>query len=155
MKKDILVLALGNDFLRDDGVGLLAGREIKKIFDGKVDVIESSESGLALLDYLVGYKKALILDSMVREEGEPGKILQMKVEELKFECSPSPHYVGLPMSLQIGRRLGFNLPEEIRVLAMEVEDPYTLEEGLTEKVALSFPDYIKSAEEILRNWIGR
>ncbi len=153
MKKDILVLALGNDFLKDDVVGLLAGREIKKIFDSEVDVIESSESGLALLDYIIGCKKVLILDSIVGKEKEPGRILQIKIEELEFEISPSPHYVGLPMSLQIGKRLGFPLPEEIIILAMEVEDPYTFEEGLTEKVALSLPDYIKSAEKILRDWI--
>ncbi|MGQ9617834.1 MAG: hydrogenase maturation protease [Candidatus Aminicenantia bacterium] len=154
MKKDILVLALGNDILKDDGVGLYAGRELKSKFDGKVDIVESAESGLALLDYIVGYKKVLILDSIKREEREPGKIVYIRVEELEMSPSPSPHYVGLPMSLEIGKRLGFNLPEEIRILAMEVEDPYTLGEGLTERVALSFPSFVKEAEDILREWIG-
>jgi hydrogenase maturation protease len=154
MKKEILLLSLGNDILKDDGVGLFAGREVKKKFNGKIDFVESAESGLALLDYLIGYKRVLILDSIKREDREPGRIVEMRVEELEVSSSPSPHYVGLPMSLQIGKRLGFPLPEEIRILAMEVEDPYTLEEGLTEKVSLSFPDYVKRAEEILRNWLG-
>jgi len=153
MKNEILLLCLGNDILKDDGVGLFAGREVKKKFDGKIDFVESAESGLALLDYLIGYKKVLILDSIKREDREPGRIVEMKVEELEVNSSPSPHYVGLPMSLQIGKRLGFLLPEKIRILAMEVEDPYTLEEGLTEKVSLSFPDYVKRAEEILREWL--
>jgi hydrogenase maturation protease len=154
MKNEILLLSLGNDILKDDGVGLFAGREVKKKFNGKIDFVESAESGLALLDYLIGYKRVLILDSIKREDREPGRIVEMRVEELEVSSSPSPHYVGLPMSLQIGKRLGFPLPEEIRILAMEVEDPYTLEEGLTEKVSLSFPDYVKRAEEILRNWLG-
>jgi hydrogenase maturation protease len=153
MKNEILLLSLGNDILKDDGVGLFAGREVKKKFNGKIDFVESAESGLALLDYLIGYKRVLILDSIKREDREPGRIVEMRVEELEVSSSPSPHYVGLPMSLQIGKRLGFPLPEEIRILAMEVEDPYTLEEGLTEKVSLSFPDYVKRAEEILRNWL--
>ncbi len=153
MKNEILLLCLGNDILKDDGVGLFAGREVKKKFDGKIDFVESAESGLALLDYLIGYKKVLILDSIKREDREPGRIVEMKVEELEVNSSPSPHYVGLPMSLQIGKRLGFLLPEKIRILAMEVEDPYTLEEGLTEKVSLSFPDYVKRTEEILREWL--
>jgi len=154
MKNEILLLCLGNDILKDDGVGLFAGREVKKKFNGKIDFVESAESGLALLDYLIGYKRVLILDSIKREDREPGRIVEMRVEELEVSSSPSPHYVGLPMSLQIGKRLGFPLPEEIRILAMEVEDPYTLEEGLTEKVSLSFPDYVKRAEEILKNWLG-
>lgn len=153
MSNEILLLALGNDLLRDDGVGLFAGREIKKKFDGKIDIIETAESGLALLDHIVGYKKVLILDSIKREDREPGKILEIKIEELECNPSPSPHYVGLPMSLQIGKRLGFPLPEEIVVLAMEVEDPYTLQEGLTDKVKSSLSDYVKRAEEILRGWV--
>ncbi len=153
MKNDILLLALGNDVLKDDGVGLFAGREIKKKFNGKIDIVESAESGLALLDHIVGYKKVLILDSIKREGREPGRIVEFRVEELESNPSPSPHYVGLPMSLKIGKRLGFPLPEEIKVLAMEVEDPYSLEEGLTDKVSSSFPDYVKKAEEILRGWI--
>ena len=153
MKNEILLLSLGNDILKDDGVGLFAGREVKKKFNGKIDFVESAESGLALLDHLIGYKKVLILDSIKREDREPGRIVEMRVEELEVSSSPSPHYVGLPMSLQIGKRLGFSLPEEIRILAMEVEDPYTLEEGLTEKVSLSFPNYVKRAEEILREWL--
>lgn len=153
MENKVLLLALGNDLLRDDGVGLFAGRELKEKFDGKIDIVESAESGLALLDHIVGYRKVLILDSIKREGREPGKVVEIKVEELESSPSPSPHYVGLPMSLQIGRRLGFSLPEEIRILAMEVEDPYTLEEGLTDIVNSSFPDYVKKAEEILRNWL--
>lgn len=153
MSNEVLLLALGNDLLRDDGVGLFAGREIKEKFDGKIDIIETAESGLALLDHIVGYKKVLILDSIKREDREPGKILEIKIEELECNPSPSPHYVGLPMSLQIGKRLGFPLPEEIVVLAMEVEDPYTLQEGLTDKVKSSLSNYVKRAEEILRGWV--
>ncbi len=153
MKNDILLLALGNEILKDDGVGLFAGREVSKKFNGKIDFVESAESGLALLDHLTGYRKVLILDSIKREGREPGKVVELRVEELEKIPSPSPHYVGLPMSLQIGKRLGFPLPEEIRILAMEVDDPYTLEEGLTEKVSLSFPSYVKRAEEILKGWV--
>lgn len=153
MSNEVLLLALGNDLLRDDGVGLFAGREIKEKFNGKIDIIETAESGLALLDHIVGYKKVLILDSIKREDMEPGKILEIKIEELECNPSPSPHYVGLPMSLQIGKRLGFPLPEEIVVLAMEVEDPYTLQEGLTDKVKSSLSNYVKRAEEILRGWV--
>lgn len=154
MKNDILLLALGNDILKDDGVGLFAGRELKKIFNGEIDIVESAESGLALLDHIIGYKKVLILDSIKRDDREPGRIIEMKVEELEMNRSLSPHYAGIPISIEIGKRLGFSLPEEIRILAMEVEDPYTLEEGLTEKVLKSFPSYIEKGEKILRGWLG-
>lgn len=155
MKNDILVLALGNDILKDDGVGLFAGRELRKIFNGEIDIIESGESGLALLDHIIGYRKVLILDSIKRDDREPGRIAEIKIEELEINGSLSPHYAGIPISIEIGKRLGFPLPEEIRILAMEVEDPYTLEEGLTETVSKSFPNYVKKGEKILRGWLEK
>jgi hydrogenase maturation protease len=54
----ILVLALGNDLLGDDGVGLEAARQIAGQVDGSVDVVETGEAGLALLELMEGYERA-------------------------------------------------------------------------------------------------
>lgn len=58
----ILVLALGNDLLGDDGVGLEAARQIAGQVDGSVDVVETGEAGLALLELMEGYERALLID---------------------------------------------------------------------------------------------
>lgn len=56
----ILVLALGNDLLGDDGVGLEAARQIAGQVDGSVDVVETGEAGLALLELMEGDRKSVV-----------------------------------------------------------------------------------------------
>lgn len=58
------------------------------------------------------------------------------------------------MAIQIGRRMGLPLPDELVILAMEVEDPYYIEEGLTEPVARALPEFIRQAGAIVEGWIA-
>ena len=152
-RKDILVLALGNEQLKDDGVGLAAGRALDRLFAGRVDVVEAPESGLGLLDHIVPYRRVLVLDA-VQQGDEPGTIKQFGIQSLTPIPSPSPHYIGLPMAMEIAKRIGLPLPDELIILAMEVEDPFFIEEGLTERVARALPEYIAHGSRILDQWLA-
>ena len=152
-RKDILVLALGNDQLKDDGLGLYAGRALDAHYGGRVDVVEAPESGLGLLDHIVPYRRVLVLDAIQQGE-EPGTIKAFGIQSLAPVPSPSPHYIGLPMAMEIAKRMGLPLPEELVILAMEVEDPFFIAEGLTEKVARALPEYIAQGRRILDGWLA-
>ena len=145
-----LVLAMGNDILGDDGVGLLAARRLAAR-DG-VDIVESSEAGLALLEHIIGYRNLLILDSVKTGKQPPGTVLRYTADDFRTIVAPSPHYAGLPEVLALGARLGVSMPSDIRVLAMEVEDPYTLREELTPTVHSALAAYVAAAEDILGAW---
>ncbi|OGF65202.1 MAG: hypothetical protein A2Y62_17705 [Candidatus Fischerbacteria bacterium RBG_13_37_8] len=152
----ILVLGLGNELLSDDAVGIIALKEIKKKYEHAIDFIESSESGLSLLDYIVGYKKVLILDSILRENESPGTIEEIDILTMEEQhYSPhSPHYIGLPYTLKLAQYLQLDIPSVIKVIALNVEDPYTLREHtLTPKVAESLPFYIAIASAVLDGWL--
>ena len=152
-RKDILVLALGNEQLKDDGVGLAAGRALDRLYAGRVDVVEAPESGLGLLDHIVPYRRVLVLDA-IQQGDEPGTIKEFGIQSLTPVPSPSPHYIGLPMAMEIARRMGLPLPDEMIILAMEVEDPFFIEEGLTDKVARALPEYIEQGRRILDGWLA-
>lgn len=151
-RKDILVLALGNEQLKDDGVGLAAGRALDAHYAGRVDVVEAPESGLGLLDHLVPYRRVLVLDA-IQQGDEPGTVKEFGIQSLSPIPSPSPHYIGLPMAMEIAKRLGLPLPDELVILAMEVEDPFFIEEGLTERVARALPEYLARGRQILDGWL--
>lgn len=152
-RKDILVLALGNEQLKDDGIGLAAGRALDAHYAGRVDVIEAPESGLGLLDHIVPYRRVLVLDA-IQQGGEPGTIKEFGIQSLAPVPSPSPHYIGLPMAMEIAKRMGLPLPDELVILAMEVEDPFYIAEGFTEKVAAALPAYIAHSRRILEGWLA-
>lgn len=123
-----LVLGLGNELLGDDGVGTLAARELKEQLNDRtdVDVVESSQCGVALLDLLLGYDRALILDAIMTGKHPPGTIIELGPDDLDPVCAPSPHYAGLPEMFSIAEQLTLKFPQSIRILAVEVKDPYTL-----------------------------
>lgn len=54
MPKRCLLLALGNDILKDDGVGRAAAGLLRSEFKEAVDIVEAPGTGLALLELLAG-----------------------------------------------------------------------------------------------------
>ncbi|MFQ5811699.1 MAG: hydrogenase maturation protease [Anaerolineae bacterium] len=149
----ILVLGLGNGVLRDDGVGIHAARALRDRLDGKAEVQESSTAGLALLEQLIDYDKAIIIDAVVSQEGVPGQIHKLSLEDLGSVIAPSPHYAGLPEVIALANSLAVKFPEEIKIYAMEVEDPYTIKEGLTDGVRQALPKLIETVEEKVNEWV--
>src|SRR4030042_969786 len=74
-----LVLGLGNSIISDDGVGLYVARELRNALNrDEITVAEASLAGLGLLDLLVGYDKAIIIDAIQTSSGKPGQIHRLK-----------------------------------------------------------------------------
>ncbi len=137
-----VILGLGNELLGDDGVGIVAARLLKEEIRDEVKVLESSLSGLALLDILVGYEKAILIDSILTESGIPGQVYEIDPQDLPPAKASSGHYAGLPELFEISEIYQLDFPQCVKIFAVEVEDPYTLKEGLSENVQDALPDLI-------------
>ena len=147
-----LVLGLGNELLSDDAVGILAARALKNQCSCQAEVIESSLSGLALLELLVGYDKAVIIDSIKTKRHPPGSIHELTPADLGEVIAPSPHYTGLPELLALAKQLDLDFPREIKIFALEVSDPYTIGEGLTEPVQDAFDGFVARVRSQVDRW---
>lgn len=147
-----LLLALGNDLLGDDAVALVAARNVKEEFIHRLEVVESIEAGIILMDLMAGYKRALLLDSIISGDSPPGSIKEYSREDFSRVVAPSLHYAGLPEVFNLARLLGIDFPEEIRILTMEIEDPYHFGAELSPAVKQALPEYVKKAGEILHQW---
>ncbi len=64
-----LILGVGNPILTDDGVGIKIARKLKEENPG-LEVTETSEVGIALLDLAVGYDKIIIMQRLLHESNE-------------------------------------------------------------------------------------
>lgn len=147
-----LVLGLGNDILGDDAVGVLAARELGAGLPAAIEIVETAEAGIALMERMEGRERVLILDSIMTRRCEPGTVLELGPEDFGKVAAPSPHYAGLPEVLDLADRLGIPFPSEIQILAMEVEDPFEIREGLTPKVAAALPTFVARAKSVIRRW---
>lgn len=147
-----LVLGLGNELISDDGLGLLAVRRLKEENGTSAEIIECGLCGMALLDILVGFDRAIIVDAVKTGRGEPGTIYELNAEDLGPVFAPSPHYSGLPELLDTATQLGLDFPSEFKIFAMEVADPYTIGGGLTEPVAGALENLVDKIRTQLERW---
>jgi len=136
-----LVLGLGNPILSDDSVGFRVIDELKAGFDKPdLTLVTSSASGLGLLDLIVGYDKVIIIDGIKTEGGQAGKIYRLSPDDFRVtRHSASPHDVNLVTALELGRKLGAPLPQEIIIFAIEVVDVTTFSEECTPEVEKAIP----------------
>ncbi len=150
----ILILGLGNELLSDDAVGILAARVLKERLRDKAEVVESSLSGMALLDLLVGYEQAILIDAVKTGRTPPGTISELSPSDLGAVAAPSPHYAGLPELIATAQALNLDFPKEIKIFAIEVEDPYTIGRGLSPTVAQALGKLIPLVERQIAQWLG-
>ncbi len=149
----ILVLALGNDIMGDDAVGLHAAKALRKKFSNRITIIEAMIAGYSLLDILDGYSHVLLIDAVTTGKSLPGAIREFSKEEFETLYAASPHYVGIPEVLTLAKRLGLQMPVEFRILAMEISDTHELRECLSPKINEALPKFIQYAEDIIRGWL--
>jgi hydrogenase maturation protease len=147
-----LVLGLGNELISDDGVGLLAARRLKQEYKGQADVIETSLHGLALLDFFIGYDKAIIIDAIQTGTHNPGEIIELSPSDLDEVLAPSPHYSGLPEMLVLAKEMDLEFPSEIAIFAIEIVDSSTLGGGLTQPVADNLGALVERVKDRLAMW---
>lgn len=137
-----LVLGLGNPILTDDGVGIYIVRAVAmQLRRPNVDVAEASLGGLRLLDTVAGYKRLILVDA-IRASGRAGQVYRLSPNDLRSSLhSASSHDLDLSSAMELGRRLGMNLPEDkaITILAVEVEDVTTFGETCTPHVQAAIP----------------
>ncbi len=134
-----LVLGLGNPILTDDGVGIEVVRALKpRVDDPQVTLHESSLGGLNLLDILVGYDRAIIVDAIQTRDGTTGDVYHLSSDDfepcLHVSCA---HDVDFATALELGRKIGLRLPRDITIVAVEVQDVTTFGEKCTPVVQVA------------------
>jgi len=141
-----LVLGIGNPILGDDGVGVHVAQELaKQIKDDAITVEDASTGGLNLLDIIPGYDKVIIIDAIMTEEGEPGEIYRLRPEDFfkSVHLATSMHDANLPTVIEMGNKLiPEEMPSEIVIFAIEVEEIDKFTEEMTVKVKEAVPKVV-------------
>jgi hydrogenase maturation protease len=153
--RKLLLLGLGNDILTDDAVGLHVVHELQRELAGhpSIHVRETTEMGLALLDFITGYRMVAIVDSIQTGKAAPGFLHELDAAALNQLTGRTPHFVGVSETLGLGRRLGLAMPEQVRIFAIEVEDPFTLGTTLTPALQAALPGIVSRIRAAVQAWL--
>lgn len=147
--KRTIVIGIGNPLLTDDGVGWRVAEALRSRLAHRrnVDVIELGAGGISVMEALVGYERAVVVDAM-ESGGTPGSIYRLTPDGLReTRNSACVHDMSFRTALDTGRFLGVPLPSEIEVWGIEPADVGTFGEGLSDPVARAVPRVV---EEILK-----
>jgi hydrogenase maturation protease len=102
--------------------------------------MEASVSGLDILDLLLGYERAIIIDAIQTKGGQPGQIYRLEPGAfMATRHSANPHSVDFATALELGARLGLALPRETVIFGIEVAEVNSFSEECTLEVAAAIP----------------
>jgi hydrogenase maturation protease len=140
-----LVLGLGNPILTDDGVGVRVAESVRARLpsNSPVDITEVSVGGLTLMETMIGYERVILIDAIQQQGMAPGTVRRMTLEDLRAisptQHSASPHDASLMTALEIGKKMGLTLPDEITIFAIQVENVTDFSELPTPAVGAAIP----------------
>jgi hydrogenase maturation protease len=133
-----LIVGLGNPILSDDAVGWRVAQEVHKRLEdqGRTDLEVDwvSLGGISLMERLVGFDRAMIIDAIQSRGGKPGAIYQLGLDDLPTFNANAIHDASLKVALDMGRKLGASLPDTIVVFAIECIELWEFGEQLSPPV---------------------
>lgn len=143
------VLCLGNDLLADDSLAFRVAERLRQLSLAGVEVVTTPESGFALLDHIVDVPRLLVIDTVMTGKAEAGTVYQLRETDLPRTPGDTPHTVGLQDALALGRRLGFHVPDEVFILAVEAADTLTIGGQMHPAVERTIPTVVRLARELV------
>lgn len=151
----IIVLGIGNLILGDDGVGIHVASELKNhIQDPSITIDEAITGGMNLLDLILGYDKAIIIDAVKSETGEHGTVKRIPIGDFNTMHSCNPHDVSLMEAIQMAKKMGeTRIPKEIIIIGIMMKTiPCEFGEQLSTDIQNAVPKAIElTLKEIKKN----
>lgn len=150
-----LIIGLGNPICTDDAAGIIAGAMLYDRIKNRVSVsfCEASGRGFDLLGMIVNYDHVIIIDSIQTGKGKIGQLYLIDSSS-STHFNTSFHSMGIFEQLKLGKEMNLKLPEKISVYGIEVKDPYTfgeqMTEGMEEAVSKAVETIAKTEFDILK-----
>jgi hydrogenase maturation protease len=161
-----IIVGLGNPILGDDGVGWKVAQEVKmwltslpvspsdsaRVGEGnRVDVEFLSLGGIRLMEHLIDYERAIVIDAVVSDQ-ELGAVIVSKLGEMPDYSTfhiTSAHDTSLQNALKLGRAIGASLPDDVTVVGIATNRSYDFSEELSASVAKAIPEAAKIVIDLL------
>lgn len=157
-----IVIGLGNPILGDDGVGWKVAEEVQRQLTSPpapllgaegslVDVEFLSLGGISLMEHLIGYERAVLIDA-VTSELEIGSVIVSKLNEIpdySTSHTTSAHDTSLQNAFKLGKATGATLPEDVTVVGIVTSPVFDLSEELSPPIAEAVPKAVEIVMALL------
>lgn len=140
---DAVVIGLGNRYRRDDGVGVVAAGELKRLALPGVRVVTDIVEPMGLLEAWSGARLAVVIDGAAGTPPAPGHVRRCGLSDVAPCDGLSSHGVDIARTHELGEALG-RVPGELVLLTVEVADTGH-GAGLTPLVQRAVPEVVGMA----------
>ncbi|HEC81595.1 MAG TPA: hydrogenase maturation protease [Thermoplasmatales archaeon] len=149
MRKTIVV-GVGNPILGDDGVGIHVVRMLRRRVKNRgVFFEEALTGGMNLVDLILGYDKAVVVDAVAGEE--KGLVKRFSLSDFETVHSLNPHGMSFLEAIDLAKKMGENrLPSEIVVVGVTISESSSFKEELSREVADAVPRAVEMVLSELR-----
>jgi hydrogenase maturation protease len=154
-----LIVGLGNPILGDDGVGWRIAEHVQARLQAAPEGPSPLEvdclalGGLSLMERLVGYQRAIIIDAITTGLNPPGAVTCFPLQALPDHAAghtTAAHDTSLQTAIAVGRSMGATLPEIILIVAVESKQVYNFSEELSPEVAAAIAPAVQIVLDLIR-----
>lgn len=141
-----IILGVGNPILQDDGVGIHVANKLKQhVNHPDITIDEALTGGMNLLDLIIGYDKAILIDAVNIRNAKNGEVKRLLLSDFSSIHSNNPHDVSLIEAIKLAKRLGENkIPNEVVIIGIVLkENPYIFGDTLSPKIASAVPKAVE------------
>jgi len=135
--KRTIVVGIGNPLLGDDAVGIHVVRALMEANkDQDVVIEEAYTGGMNLLDIILGYNRAILIDAVSMPDIEVGKVMALDPMKMPSVHSTNPHDLSFPEAVELARKTGEEkIPKDIFLIAVNIEPQFDFSSKLSRKVS--------------------
>jgi hydrogenase maturation protease len=119
--------------------------------EGEIAVEFLSLGGISLMEHLIGYERAIIIDALASDQPN-GSVIVSKLSELADYSAlhiTSAHDTSLQNALKLGKAMGANLPDDVTIVGIATDQVYEFGEELSSPVEDAIPRATKIVIDLL------
>jgi hydrogenase maturation protease len=156
LNKKTLVLGIGNEILSDDGIGPRLVRNLSEMIDDpNVNFKTAFCGGLEIMEYIRGYEKVIIIDSIYTRKGKPGNVYCFTPSDFRETSNLSNlHDVNFITALHLGDILELNIPSDLHIIAVEIIEDREFSEKLTPLLSMRYPEILEEVTALIKKIIN-
>jgi hydrogenase maturation protease len=152
MKKNkILIHGIGNEIVTDDGIGPKLVKRLKgNLSREDIDFDTAFLGGLEVLEFIQGYQTVIFIDAIRTRGGVPGTVYKLLPEDFNSTIHlSSVHDVSFITAMDLGKKLGLEMPEFIHIIAVEIVEDRVFDDNFSPQIQAKYENIFKEVKEIV------
>ena len=147
---DSLILGFGSEILADENIVPRICARLNHELPG-IDLILNPVLSIDLLPKVEDYKRLIFIDTVLVREKDPGRVHFLSLENYKPTLHlENYHDISLKTFIELGIHLGFNITQDIMIIAIEIIENLNISEKMSVQMERKQNEIFKKSKDFIR-----